>query len=1588
MSESLRILPVKDYFEERIDTLFTELELAFKWKRPSILFAIYGSEAVYADASSALERKLNSSGQKVVHIQQNKDNFQKFVSLVSDVPDLEDTVLYYSCLGDDVLKDKASLESALSFYGEFLRENRIKIVFWLTGKEIFQMTATAPDYWAFRHRLVEFEDESLLPADGMIASGPDSTQENDDAEFDLKHLEHLPNGDEAIPMYANLVLTLGIFHWRKGDYEKASELLDTALEIGAPMKNKWFEAQCFNAMALVLTGIGKFDEAINAYKKAIQYLPDHISLWNNLGKLYLKLGYTEEAFRAYEEALKTNPKNAISWNGLGDAFSGFKSYDDAIFAYEKAVEYAPEYSSPWNGLGDVYFVMGDLDSAEEAYAYALSLDDTLQDVWLSLGKTYMEQERTSEAVAAFKKAAKLDPDNAQVWIDLGNLHLKDSSYPEAISAYKNALQLDIFSGQLYRNLAFAHLQNGDFAEAIPLYHKSIGLLSNKEDLAIVWSGLGDAYRGVKDYENTMLAYRTADLVKQQIEEELMQEQIAAHAEREVSMDEETGTELEMNKGSESVPQLDKILKLAGDQEPINKAFIRKDGNEGTPSKGVNIMQEGKVPDRAEEVPVVQNEAAKIPEVTQAPVVEPDESKQAGETTQASVDDNVQDEPVSSNETVEESDPVQSEDVKATADIDEQPPVAETTDAEQETASLVEETVDANTDQVDAEATQEDDDVQSVVQEIVDLAASEQETPESEIMVGETKSAYDWSELGNLYMEVDAYQSAIDAYQKAIELAPEFGWAFSNLALVYYRQGEYKKAISLYRHSIDLFRTDKEKALAWNGLGDAYRAIGDYESAMKAYQSADTVSQNEVDEMSPDESATEVEDPQADEGVEEGTDEEPAAELVEETAPVATETLPDEASAEEISPQAKLKSKLTEWLHKLDDKNIVISKSIEEELLHEASQEVETQDFVDGLDDTSLLESGWLTSDETQTAVESSVDGDGVEEPEAIADPENAEEAVAEVETEPNIQEAVAEAVEEESEAVSEEPVAEAAEEPAAVETPAPAVAEVVAEESQAVSEEPVAEVAEEPAAVEVPVDAAPAVAEAVAEESEAVSEEPVAEAAEEPAAVETPVEAAPAVAEAVEEESEAVSEEPVAEAVEEPAAVETPVEAVPAVAEAVEEESQAVSEEPVAEAAEEPAAVEVPVEAAPAVAEAVEQESEAVSEEPGAEAAEEPAAVEVPVEAAPAVAESEHAPESEVETVAEATVEESQVVSEEPVAEVAEEPAAAEASVEVSPAVELVLDELQADLDGEKSAVEWNVLGNEYLKESAFDEAIYAYKKAIELTPEFSWPYINNLALAYYQKGKYADVISLYKNGNGFETAEVEQEKAVDEVNAEPAPVAEDLSVEVEAPQTAGDEEVQADQTSVDDQNEPVNEIEPEDEPDTEDGDETDDDGPDGGETFEEEVAESLDEEVPVEAEEELVPVLAQAEKPEDETKTAYEWNEMGNTYLKANLYERAIQAFQKAINLAPEFGWAYSNLGVAYHRQGQYEKAIRLYTHSLDLFHGKEEQAITWNRLGNAYRRINAHEDAMAAYRKADGLSKNVSTLVSRTRMILLGNA
>jgi tetratricopeptide (TPR) repeat protein len=96
----------------------------------------------------------------------------------------------------------------------------------------------------------------------------------------------------------------------------------------------------------------------------------------------------------------------------------------------------------------------------------------------------------------------------------------------------------------------------------------------------------------------------------------------------------------------------------------------------------------------------------------------------------------------------------------------------------------------------------------------------------------------WNELGKIYFNTGAFDAAISAYTRAIELNPEFGLPYSNLALAYVQKGKYPEALSYYRKSISLMKENKARAIAWNRLGDMYRQLKDYDNAVSAFRKAD------------------------------------------------------------------------------------------------------------------------------------------------------------------------------------------------------------------------------------------------------------------------------------------------------------------------------------------------------------------------------------------------------------------------------------------------------------------------------------------------------------------------------------------------------------------------------------------------------------------------------------------------------------------------------------------------------------------------------------------------------------------------------
>jgi tetratricopeptide (TPR) repeat protein len=125
----------------------------------------------------------------------------------------------------------------------------------------------------------------------------------------------------------------------------------------------------------------------------------------------------------------------------------------------------------------------------------------------------------------------------------------------------------------------------------------------------------------------------------------------------------------------------------------------------------------------------------------------------------------------------------------------------------------------------------------------------------------------------------------------------------------------------------------------------------------------------------------------------------------------------------------------------------------------------------------------------------------------------------------------------------------------------------------------------------------------------------------------------------------------------------------------------------------------------------------------------------------------------------------------------------------------------------------------------------------------------------------------------------------------------------------------------------------------------------------------------------------------EVDTKNAHVWNELGNVYFNTGAFDDAVVAYSKAIELDRWFAWPYSNLALTYVQKGRFVEAILLYQRSIELFQSEKDKAISWNRLGNVYRRLNDYDNAIAAYQRADEMDPANATLSLQSRFSLLGN-
>jgi Flp pilus assembly protein TadD len=112
-------------------------------------------------------------------------------------------------------------------------------------------------------------------------------------------IAHYQAGVTIRPNQDILLNNLGVSYYLNGQYLISVETLLKAVEAGADPKNP----KIYNNLGLVLGKLGRYEEALEAFKKA----GDRAVAHNNLGYIYFLQGKYEEAIAAFEKAIEIKP---------------------------------------------------------------------------------------------------------------------------------------------------------------------------------------------------------------------------------------------------------------------------------------------------------------------------------------------------------------------------------------------------------------------------------------------------------------------------------------------------------------------------------------------------------------------------------------------------------------------------------------------------------------------------------------------------------------------------------------------------------------------------------------------------------------------------------------------------------------------------------------------------------------------------------------------------------------------------------------------------------------------------------------------------------------------------------------------------------------------------------------------------------------------------------------------------------------------------------------------------------------------------------------------------------------------------------
>ncbi len=295
--------------------------------------------------------------------------------------------------------------------------------------------------------------------------------------------------------------------WRLHRYNEAIEAFDRAIQIKPDFYQAWYARGLTfmfpnfskidikvvtlenKNLKFVATVPEEYEKAVHSFDKTLEIEPKFYPALRLRGNALINLNRYEEALKSLDKALELNPDDFSVEMLRGDALSDLKRYPSAISAYSRSLAINPH---PWvyYNRGVARLKTGDNQGALDDFTEALRLKPNYVNAYNNRGVVRLQRGDYKGAIDDFTEGLRFNPDDATAYLNRGSARAAMGNYQEAIADYNKVLRLNPDEGDAYMGLGGAHAAMGNYDEAIADYNK---VIKRKPDDATAHYNRGLAY---------------------------------------------------------------------------------------------------------------------------------------------------------------------------------------------------------------------------------------------------------------------------------------------------------------------------------------------------------------------------------------------------------------------------------------------------------------------------------------------------------------------------------------------------------------------------------------------------------------------------------------------------------------------------------------------------------------------------------------------------------------------------------------------------------------------------------------------------------------------------------------------------------------------------------------------------------------------------------------------------------------------------------------------------------------------------------------------------------------------------------------